>query len=139
MFVSRGSKWNLLDNKLLGFLGEQSSSLRNIWCRNSRRQQEDNMSKFIFQGSEKAIEYCHEIAIVMQSEFNINEDEAISRINSKWSDFVLGDEDMIFHESPEFWAYDIYYGANSKWWLCNKEELHKRAPAAYRLINPAEQ
>lgn len=97
------------------------------------------MLEFIFQGSEKAIEFCHEIATVMQSEFTIDKDEAISRINSKWSDCVLDDEDMIFHESPKFWAYDIYYGANSRWWSYNEEELHKLTPASYRLINPAEQ
>lgn len=58
--------------------------------------------------------------------FDISEKEAFLRINSFWegNDF-LSEEDLIFHESPEFWAKTIYY-EECNWWNFSENELIPR-------------
>jgi hypothetical protein len=35
---------------------------------------------------------------------------------------------MIYHEEPEFWAKDIYWGHSSYWWLSTEERQNKGLP-----------
>ena len=75
-------------------------------------------SRFEFQVDAESEEFCNEIVNEMIKHFGIPESEAIGRINQLWKghDFE-GQDDIRYHEPPEFWAYDIYYGGDSYWWL----------------------
>ena len=68
---------------------------------------------------EEAQEYCEGIVVAMVSLFSISENEAIKRISSRWShlESIGGKEELIYHETEEHWANDIYYGHDSNWWL----------------------
>ncbi|WP_336761674.1 hypothetical protein [Paenibacillus sp. USHLN196] len=70
--------------------------------------------------------YCLHIVQLLIELFNISEKEAFLRINSFWegNDFT-SEEDLIFHESPEFWAKTIYY-EESNWWNFPENELIPR-------------
>jgi len=62
-------------------------------------------------------EFCNEILLFMVSEFKIQKEDAIKRINQRWCNVDFKNEnDIRYHEDEEFWAYDIYYGSDSQWW-----------------------
>ncbi|MHA6530793.1 hypothetical protein [Paenibacillus sp. BAC0078] len=67
--------------------------------------------------------YCLVIVQQLMDLFGISEEEAFLRINSFWkgNDFT-SEDDMIFHESPDFWTKTIYY-EQSNWWRLKEEEL----------------
>jgi hypothetical protein len=65
---------------------------------------------------DQARAFCDEIATHMLRDFGVSQAEAIGRINRQWRGVDFGDEDLRYHETAEFWAYDIYYGASSYWW-----------------------
>ncbi len=84
------------------------------------------MSRFTFQTDEESEAYCEEIFLEMARLFGISKSEAIGRINRDWDSLVLvGQDDVIYHEDPEYWAKTIYYGKDSFWWL-NKGSLKPR-------------
>lgn len=57
------------------------------------------------------------IIIELISRFPISLKEAIDLINQNWRHIELTNhDDMAYHESPEFWAKDFYWGHNSIWW-----------------------
>jgi hypothetical protein len=71
---------------------------------------------FNFTASESVLTYCEEILDLMQERFEISFEEALGRINEAWGGRPFWSEELIFHETSEFWAYDIYYGHDSGWW-----------------------
>ena len=73
--------------------------------------------------SPDVLRYCKAISESMQKEFQLSEDDAVRRINEKWQGHSFENEELLFHEPPEFWAYDIYYRHVKRWWLLSKEEL----------------
>ncbi|WP_342570644.1 hypothetical protein MKY85_20545 [Paenibacillus sp. FSL R5-0749] len=70
--------------------------------------------------------YCLEIVQELIGLFDISEKEAFLRINSFWegNDFT-SEDDLIFHELPEYWAKTIYY-EKSNWWNFPENELIPR-------------
>lgn len=70
--------------------------------------------------------YCLVIVQQLIDLFGISEKESFLRINSFWegNDFT-SEDDMIFHESPEYWAKTIYY-EQSNWWNLRQGELTPR-------------
>ncbi|MCQ4087346.1 hypothetical protein [Saccharibacillus sp. JS10] len=87
--------------------------------------------RLVFPANEKAKDYCLWIAEVMQSEFGISKKEAVDRINSFWRRNDLTDDDNImYHEGPDFWAYQIYC-KDTFWWNMKKEEL---TPRKYEVL-----
>ena len=67
--------------------------------------------------------FCLCFAQEMVNFFNISEEEAIQRINNSWKENDFTEEnDMIYHEDPEFWAKTIYCRQN-EWWNYKTEEL----------------
>lgn len=79
-----------------------------------------------FPVSAKAQVFCEDIAEEMQNHFGISEKEAVDRINSFWSRNDLTDDlDIVYHESTEFWAYEMY-SDNQRWWTISKEEIIPR-------------
>lgn len=82
------------------------------------------MSKFKFLTDRNSESYCLKIAGFMVDIFKIAEEEAIKRINDRWKNKeFIGDNNIIYHEEPEFWAKDIYYGHDSYWWLKEDENF----------------
>ncbi|WP_117211403.1 hypothetical protein [Allorhizocola rhizosphaerae] len=60
--------------------------------------------------------FLEEIVDEMVRLFRISRDEAIGRMNREWADQEFHDEDdLIFHETPDYWARDIYYGPDARW------------------------
>lgn len=60
--------------------------------------------------------YCLAIAQHLVMEYKIPEDEAINRISYFWGEDDLTSEDnLLYHESPEYWAGTIYF-EDEFWW-----------------------
>jgi hypothetical protein len=72
--------------------------------------------QFAFPTSAQAQDYCDRIVDEMVSLFGITAAEALGRINEKWGGLAFSSDDTLFHETIDFWAYDIYFGHNSRWW-----------------------
>ena len=75
-------------------------------------------TRFEFKVDAESEEFCNEIIAEMIKNFGISESEAIGRMNHLWKgqDFV-GPDDIAYHETAEYWAFTIYYGKDSDWWL----------------------
>jgi hypothetical protein len=74
--------------------------------------------RLTIQASKAAREFIEQIVAEMLSLFPITRDEAVGRINDHWGHLeYIGDRDLIFHETAEYWAKTIYYGKDSHWWL----------------------
>jgi len=75
---------------------------------------------FTVKAEPKILAYLEKIADAMVSLQSIPREEAVGRINRAFKDtkFRKGDKppDLIFHETPEYWAKTIYYGKDSRWW-----------------------
>jgi hypothetical protein len=52
-----------------------------------------------------------------EDRFNISLEEAVGRMNRLWSttEEIVGDN-IIYHETIDYWAFTIYYGKPSRWW-----------------------
>ncbi|MGE6228441.1 hypothetical protein [Paenibacillus chitinolyticus] len=87
------------------------------------------MIHFSFKTNEESYALCYEIVECMMREFTIEESEAACRINLQWSDMDFLDEDDIrYHETPDDWAYIIYYGHSSRWWARKNDPTLKPKP-----------
>jgi hypothetical protein len=73
--------------------------------------------KFEFQATGRSLELCERIVDRMMELFGISVDEALGRINRGWAGFEFEDLDLICHETDDYWANTIYFGADSYWWL----------------------
>ena len=77
-------------------------------------------------GDPEALAFCEEIADRMELAYDIPRAEAVARINRQWSEpgesgrvpriWIVG-LDLLYHETADYWAADIYYGHDSFWWL----------------------
>ncbi|MDD9968250.1 MAG: hypothetical protein OXR73_18570 [Myxococcales bacterium] len=74
------------------------------------------MSRYAFRVDNEAAQFCDRIVQFMMQEFGIDEAEALGRVNRRWHGNDFDVEDLRYHEEAEFWASDIYYGADSRWW-----------------------
>jgi hypothetical protein len=73
----------------------------------------------------RPLAFCQEIAEEMVRAFGIAHAEAVARINRQWSKpgpsgrvpriWILG-VDLAYHQMPDDWAGDIYFGEGSRWW-----------------------
>ncbi len=51
-------------------------------------------------------------------DFGVSEEEAFARINWYWAHTGgIAGTDIVYHESEQYWAYTMYYGKNSTWWV----------------------
>jgi hypothetical protein len=84
---------------------------------------------FQFKTDSNSFEFCCSIIREMVTHFEIDEDEAIKRINNQWekSDFI-DEEDIRYHETEKDWAYTIYYGPDSHWWKRSGDPTLKPLP-----------
>jgi hypothetical protein len=77
-------------------------------------------------GDAAALAFCRRVAAEMVTALGVSEDEAVARINRAWSTpdaggrtpriWIIG-RDIVYHETPSYWARTIYYGPDSFWWL----------------------
>jgi hypothetical protein len=70
--------------------------------------------EFAVDGEARA--FCDEIIDDMIRKFGIAESEALGRVNRQWKNNGFKDGDVRYHETAEFWASNIYFGADSQWW-----------------------
>jgi hypothetical protein len=76
-------------------------------------------------GDNEALAFCREIAEEMMRAFGISHTEAAARVNRQWSEpgasgrvpriWIVG-LDLAYHQTPDDWAGDVYYGKDSRWW-----------------------
>ncbi|MCR8630879.1 hypothetical protein [Paenibacillus radicis (ex Xue et al. 2023)] len=82
------------------------------------------MEVFVFKTEDLAKKFCESIVQKMSDSFSISKEEAIGRLNKRWINVeCITNDDIIFHETDDFWAYDIYYGHNSRWWARKNDDL----------------
>jgi hypothetical protein len=67
--------------------------------------------------------FCHKIAAELVARFGISKAEALGRINRDWRlRYCLGPHVYLaYHETPEYWAEEIYYGKDSCWWVAPED------------------
>lgn len=73
--------------------------------------------KFKFETDAKSQAFCESIAHEMVRLFGISSDEAVGRINKEWRNQSIVGDDIIYHETEDYWAKNIYFGKSSEWWL----------------------
>ena len=75
------------------------------------------MNRFVFKTDDEYFSYCEDILQEMILLFKISEEEALSRMNRYWKhlEFIGGEEELLGHELPGYWAKNIYYG-DAHWW-----------------------
>jgi hypothetical protein len=81
--------------------------------------------EFLCAGDNEALVFCREIAEEMVRAFGISPTEAVARVNRQWSEpgpsgrfprtWIVG-LNLAYHQTPDDWAGDIYYGKDSHWW-----------------------
>jgi len=87
------------------------------------------MTEYPFAKDEKAASYCNDIANEMTQLFGISIDESKARIEKHWSHVELqGEDDVVYHEDPEYWANTIYWGKDSSWWITGDERIRMNLP-----------
>ena len=84
------------------------------------------MTRFPFKTDEKSAAFCFAIAREMVQLFGISEVEAIQRICRHWRHLteLVGEQDIIYHETEDYWARTIYYGKDSFWWIADRASRH---------------
>ena len=71
---------------------------------------------YAFKVDSEAESLCDQIIDEMVAGLGLTEAEAIGRLNRAWGGNDFRKQDIRYHETPEFWAKDIYFGPGSKWW-----------------------
>jgi hypothetical protein len=87
---------------------------------------------FDIDATPEALEYLSEIAAEMTLLFSIERKEAIGRINKLWggrrkfrTEMQLG---LFFRENVEYWAKQVYYRDDTKWWREGEELIPRSYP-----------
>jgi hypothetical protein len=76
------------------------------------------MSTFPFKTDDKSKVFCLSIAQEMTLLFGISDAQALRRICRCWRHVpeIVG-QDIVYHETEDFWAKTIYHGKDSFWWI----------------------
>lgn len=79
---------------------------------------------WIFETNKTGFDFCRSTLIELISRFPLTQFEGIHLINSRWGHLSLLDEDEItYHELPEFWAKEFYWGTDTFWWKSEDERI----------------
>lgn len=79
---------------------------------------------WVFKTDYSTFLYCRFILIDLISRFPFNQDEAIKRINSFWGHLEgVYEGDIMYHELPEYWSSNMYWGHDSVWWKKGDERI----------------
>ena len=92
---------------------------------------------FLFKTDPSSMDYLNEIVGIMIQKFNISREECVGRINQEWNhiDTLVGFE-LFYHELPEVWANDFYFGHDSFWWFQGDERVKRKLPLLQPLPYP---
>jgi hypothetical protein len=87
-------------------------------------------SSFIFTTDARSEAFLKEVIAEMISRFAISEEEAVRRINVSWKHVgqFTGEQHIFYHEDPDFYASDIYFGHDSAWWIVGDARKEKNLP-----------
>lgn len=78
----------------------------------------------MFETNSVGFDFCRSILIELISRFLLSQREGIDLINSQWKHTSLTEEyNIIYHELPEYWAKDFYWGEDEVWWKPENERL----------------
>jgi hypothetical protein len=87
---------------------------------------------FEFDATPEAQDYLSEIAAKMTRLFAISRAEAIGRMNKLWSGRCRFRTEMevslLFHELPRYWANQVYYRDDTRWWHAGEELVPRDYP-----------
>ena len=72
--------------------------------------------KFEFETDAKSQAFCESIAGEMVRLFGISIEEAAGRISREWRNQPIIGDDIVYHETEDYWARNIYFGKDSGWW-----------------------
>jgi len=79
---------------------------------------------WLFDTNTTGFDFCRSILIELISRFPLTQLEGIHLINSRWGHISLVAEDEIaYHESPEFWAKEFYWGTDTVWWKTENDRV----------------
>ncbi|PJJ02456.1 hypothetical protein BX264_2801 [Streptomyces sp. 2333.5] len=87
------------------------------------------MAKYLMSVTQDVEDYLDEIADEMVGLSGISMAEAVARINYEWGNQSFKEEDdLIFHELPEHWAYVLYYSGTVPYWdpQADRQQWHPR-------------
>jgi hypothetical protein len=86
--------------------------------------------EFDFVAREDALAFVGQILDEMRTQFGIDDEEALGRINRQWKGMSFesqADVDTLTHERAADWARIIYYGPSARWW----DESARPTPVAF--------
>lgn len=87
------------------------------------------MSSFFFRTDAQAEAFFQKIVERMNQLFHIPIAEAVGRINRQFlGQEIIGNNDLIYHETEEYWAKTIYYEEDSYWWMEGSQPRPKPYP-----------
>ncbi|WP_169091439.1 hypothetical protein [Paenibacillus sp. PL91] len=89
-------------------------------------------NKFTFKTNQDSQDYVIAIAAFMMKSYKVSNEEAVGRINNFWCGNDFTDENsMLFHETPEFWANEIYL-EDEFWW---EKDITTLVPREYKKMD----
>jgi hypothetical protein len=65
--------------------------------------------------------FCREIVAELVRLFSVPAEEAVGRINRHWRGQAFIGADIVYHETPGYWAHVIYMGKDSAWWITGEK------------------
>jgi len=88
------------------------------------------MRKYDCNFDDYGLEFLNSITNKMIELFGITEDEAVGRINRRFSGQDFFDPErpekeinIAYHEDEYYWANTLYYGKDSFWWIRKGEKI----------------
>ncbi len=66
------------------------------------------MYQFSFKTDQESYEFCTGIARKMAELFGITVEQAVEQINARWEGQDILGASLVYHETEEYWARDIY-------------------------------
>jgi hypothetical protein len=88
-------------------------------------------ANFQFATGEEALAYLQAIVNSMVQLFGVKSEDCVECINQAWSDMPIVGEDLVYRESPSYWANHFMYGKDSVWWSSNREFHGPLKPLPY--------
>lgn len=86
--------------------------------------------EFRFTTDDESLSYFVAIVERMMLLSGFSREECIGRINEGWSHVpaVVGEDDRIYSESPDYWANQFLYGHDSAWWVKEADRREMNLP-----------
>jgi hypothetical protein len=92
---------------------------------------EVNSTDFQFATDEESLAYLQKIVESMLQLFEVKPKHCIECINRAWSHMPMVGDDLVYRESPYYWANHFMFGKDSYWWVYNREGLEPLKPLPY--------